>query len=308
MQPPARWRSPLPARGGPGEFRYIDFLGWSGDALWATDFLLKRYSTFTATGEHLETRSTGRWVAEARGGVPIALTANGQVVLQPMLTSKMLADGTVTTSPWYLGDPVDETVRPFAMRQLKGTTTLAPFGEWGVYFSQPLAERSLIALHPGGDFIVVVQQPAGSDPPGQVTITRYDPGGHEVGRRAYDYRAFPVSARAADSLVRARAADFEHGMSPAQAYDLARREVRVPTHYPPVAAVTVARDSSVWLQLSDVDPSTRKWLVLDGRGEIRAQVTGPTSFSVRVPGAETVWGLMLGNYDVPYVARFGVTR
>src|SRR5690554_2302063 len=41
---------------GPGEFRDLLRLGWRGDSLYATDFLLQRISLFSSTAEHFTTQ------------------------------------------------------------------------------------------------------------------------------------------------------------------------------------------------------------------------------------------------------------
>lgn len=294
---------------GPGEFRMVDAIGWRADTLYATDFLLKRVSLFSTTGSHHRSGVINVAVdaATRRGSHPLAMTADGLVISRSGLTSAMVANGEVTVTPWALVDWDGEIVRVVGMRDVRGTTGLARAGTRLFYFTQPMAERSILAVHPDGHLIVIVQQAAGDDRPKpfEVVMMKADASPHFA--RSYEYVPQELPPAVRDSLRAALAKDLALAVPEGMARDAAREAVAAPTHYPPVSSVVVSRDSTIWLRLNGAGSSVN-WLILDSRGDLLARVVAPADLKILFADADYAWGVVHDEMDVPYVVRSRIAR
>jgi hypothetical protein len=295
---------------GPGEFRMVEYIGWKADTLYATDFLLKRVSLFAANGEHFRTKVINPAVdpATGRGSHPLGMTAEGNVISRSGLTSAMVASGQVAATPWALVNWEGRVIRNIGMLDLRETTGIAKAGTNRFYFSQPLSRRSFLAVHPDGQILVSVQQPAGGDPPGAYEVVGMKADGSRLFARAYRYTPRAVPREAADSLREVLARDLALAVPADLARSAAREYVAVPTHHPPISWVVVGRDNTIWLRGEDVGSGTVGWLVLDSRGGILARVSAPAKLRILYADESAVWGVVHDDLDVPYVVRSLIRR
>lgn len=294
---------------GPGEFRMLDHVGWRADTLYATDFLLKRVSLFSPAGSHYRSGVINVAVdpATGRGSHPLAMTADGMVISRSGLSSAMVAEGRITATPWSLVDWSGRIVRVVGMRDLRGAVGLAKAGTRLFYFTQPMAERSILAVHPDGQVIVTVQQAAGDDRPKPFDIAMMNADGSSRFARSYEYAPQELPPAARDSLVEVLARDLALALPAGRAGEAAREAVAVPTYYPPVSSVVVGRDSTVWLRLNG-DGRSVNWLILDSGGDIAARVVAPAELKILFADSDHAWGVVHDEFDVPYVVRMRIAR
>lgn len=294
---------------GPGEFRMIDHVGWRADTLYATDFLLKRVALFSPTGSHYRGGVINVAVdtATGRGSHPLAMTADGTVISRSGLSSAMVAEGQITATPWALVDWDGRIVRVVGMRDVRGAVGLATAGTRLFYFTQPLAERSILAVHPDGQVIVTVQQAAGDDRPKPFEVVMTKPDGSSLFSRTYEYAPQELPTTSRDSLVEVLAKDLALALPVGRARAAAREAVAVPTHYPPVSSAVVGRDTTVWLRLNGTGRSVN-WLILDSRGDIVARVVAPAELDILFTDSDHAWGVVHDEFDVPYVVRTMIAR
>lgn len=293
---------------GPGEFRYLSNLGWIADTLYATDFLLDRVAMFSENGQHLRTTRTGITFQEeiGRPSYPIGLTSTGYFISQIRYTSDVLASGDVTSSPWSLVDHSGQLISGFATQNLTGTSGAAPIGTAVIYFVQPLSKRTYLSLRPDGSQIVVVDQPAGEDPPGTYRIARYDVRGNEVSTRTYRYSPQMVPQTFADSVHSTVVEHLQQLVPEGQAMSVARRYWRIPKHYPPITDVVVARSGDVWLRRNRGEEGSASWMVVAQDGRVQAHVAAPANLRILFVGEFAVWGVLKGEFDVEIVVKYRI--
>lgn len=77
----------------------------------------------------------------------------------------------------------------------------------------------------------------------------------------------------------------------------------MPSIYPPVAALTLGLDETVWLTLRDTG-DVRRALVLDGRGDPIGTFALPPRASIRHGTRSHVWMTRVDEDDLQAVVRY----
>lgn len=293
---------------GPGEFRRLTNLGWRADTLYATDLQLDRVAFFSPEGDHLRTTRSGITFQESvgRASHPVGLSSAGYLIGQIRYTSDVLAGGAVTTSPWSLVNVEGGLVSYLAIQDLRETSGAAPIGPATIYFVHPLSRRTFLALSPDGDEIVVVNQPAGLDPPGNYRVIRFDASGEQTLARDYQYEPQRLLTAFADSMYSSVAAHLEQLVPRGQAMTAARRYWNIPEYFPPIAGVVVSRDGEIWLRRDHQNEGAAAWLVLDDQGRFKAAVRAPAGLRIYFVDGSTVWGTIRNELDVEFVVRYEI--
>lgn len=298
---------------GPGEFRMLTNIGWAGDSLYATDFALQRFSLFSTLGDHHHTEAVHPPLLPGSrlSSIPRAAVRGGAVVLQERLPVQRLADGSITSSPWARFDRVDSSISIVATRDLRDVRTAVSLEGQRMHttlLQQPLSTRNFLAIHPDGGSLIIVDQPAGRDPPGTYTVTRIRADGERMYSRRIRYRPVPVTREYADSLYAAEALVLAHGMEDGRAMETARKHLIVPETFPPVSGVIHARDDAVWLRRIVGASGAARWLVLDGEGRMKSSVPAPAELRIMFADESQVWGVLHDALDVPYVVKLRIER
>jgi hypothetical protein len=298
---------------GPGEFVFVDRMGWLADSLYATDFLLQRYSLFGPGEEHVQTEVVNPPLQEGsrRGSYPIALIDGAASISQEDLASRSLADGSVTSSPWALVSRDGAVIRNLAVRDLREIRAAIPIPAGRVHTvisPQPLSVREFIAVHPEGTSIVAIHQPAGRDAPGEYDVVRIRPDGDTVYAVTYRYRPRPLPRAYVDSIYASKKRSFGNWLPSGQAEEAARKHMIVPDAFPPLSALVMARDDSVSLRKEDMGGGSVTWLVLGEEGRVRAMAAAPADLHIRYADREAAWGVVHDELDVPYVVRLRIRR
>jgi hypothetical protein len=65
----------------------------------------------------------------------------------------------------------------------------------------------------------------------------------------------------------------------------------MPTKYPPVTSLVLARDGTSWIRMSSQDNKTATFLVLNAKGEATGTLTVPKTQDVVEADGRTVWGV-----------------
>jgi hypothetical protein len=98
----------------------------------------------------------------------------------------------------------------------------------------------------------------------------------------------------------------------------ARAAIRFPAFFPPVRQIVAGHDGSVWL-LREFRPDRGDlWEIYDVDGRLAGSVLIPTGAAYDLPWAprlkvlratrDEVWGMTIGEYDVPVIHRYRVRR
>src|SRR5688500_11378681 len=146
---------------------------------------------------------------------------------------------------------------------------------------------------------------------GTLTLVVLDADGDTTLVRSYPFRGVEISQSAKDSIVDAmasRAGGPRSELPPElqQRYVAAVRE-RTPTAYPPVVALTLGLDETVWLTLRDTG-DVRRALVLDARGDPIGTFALPPRTSIRHGTRTHVWMTRVDDDDLQAVLRYRLER
>jgi hypothetical protein len=294
---------------GPGEFRYVSFIGWRADTLYATDFLLLRFSLFSPAGKHFATEAIHPPLSENyQSSNPIGLTSEGTLLSQERLLTAPIAEGRVTSSPWALVARDGRVIRTVGKKDLRETRKAVPTGERTLLMPQPLSERNFLRLHPDGTSMVVVDQPAGQDIPGEYQVRRLRADGSQIYSLTYRYTPRAVPPAFSDSIHAFQTMVFEQLLPSGRAAEAARKNLVIPDAFPPISGLLLGRDDSVWLRKEDVGSGTVAWLVLDARGRVQAIAATPAGLHLRYADGEHIWGVVHDELDIPYVVRLRIVR
>lgn len=292
---------------GPGEFIAPYALGFRGDTLWVTDPLQMRVTFFRTDGRVVRTagavlRGTRDWMP----AIPEHVLAHGASLVLPAAVEE--PDGAAGQPVLHVA-PTGQA-RTVDRHGLGNRMMRIELGSGRVSLSQPWDDTPLLAAAPdGSSFVTVHRAAATSAGEGRFRVTRFSPAGDTVYSRTYRYtpRRMPSGWRDTwtDSLAGflARGPGIPRGT----AVQALRRELYVPAHMPPVSAVLVGTDGTVWLRREDPgEGETVRWLVLDARGGVAASVVAPRELRAMQARRDAVWGITWDDLDVPYVVRYRV--
>jgi hypothetical protein len=298
---------------GPGEFERPSTLGWRGDTLWVADPALTRLALFAPDGVFLRaiTFSHASQLTAGRSQIPGSLLSDGSVVGFWQAPLGVLAEGPVQV-PVVRFSPRGDPLGLLVQRERRNEYGRL-HGERGTsYFPQPFADSPLLAVAPDGTSIILVQRAAATRP-AQATfsVRSITPSGQATFARNYVYRPLALEARTFERAVEEQVSGMtEAGIPRPQAAAL-RRELRDalyrPRYLPPVTAVVVGRDGTVWLKREDLDREMDWWHVLDARGRLIGRAWVPANITVRYADRTQLWAVELDELDVPTLVRYRVT-
>lgn len=314
--PDGRLKATVGGRGeGPGEFSALGAIGLLGDTLWAFDRSLSRVSYFTRAGELIRTVTVPfrfrespdeKSPARAAGVLP-----DGRVLGSEMAWSPEVASGTLTEAAVVAMDTGGTLLDTLYVREPTIWAIQDPDDPsgFGAYGAQPFADNPMFALSVHQSAFVAVRRLVVDETSRNFRVTRVTFAGDTVFDRTFAYDPVPIDPGLPDSLAEAAAEQLAgrgFGQAPAlrKAVSLARADLYVPAHYPPVDRVLVGLDETVWLRMGGATGDTAEWLVLDPDGEPAARVHLPRDLHLWVARLDRVWGWITDDLDVPYVVRY----
>lgn len=298
---------------GPGEFDSPGALGWRGDTLWVADPAQTRISLFRPDGTFLRaiTFSHASQVTEGRTQIPAYLLADGSVLGWWRVPLQLLSRGRVVSSPMVRFNARGEPIGVMGRRESRNQFGELAEGSSRTFFPQKFTDTPLEDVAPDGSSIVIVRRDAATTPGRTVfSVRRMDASGRVTLQRNYSYRPLPLSSGAVD-----RALD-EHvrglGQTRIRTPEAAtlRRQLREhlyrPRFLPPVTALVLGRDGTIWLRREDLGRSMAWWHVLDPRGRIIGRAWVPANLDVRYADRTQLWAVELDELDVPTLVRFRI--
>jgi len=305
--------------GGPGEFTSLKSFGWHEDGLYAVDISTGRISLFDVSGKLIEDWSPSLQVPEDQTFPPVAwsMLSEGRILVNARQAMRARVDGTGVPERFFVTD-LDGAVRSdgFELSTINSRFAIRnPNNPFTGYFdSQPLTDDPLLATHPAGEFIVIVERGVGGVEAGDsagVRIHRIVPHGDTAWTRTLAVPAVAISRASRDSIVdpiieRVRGARGP-GLNPAQLEAALMEVLYQPDVYPPVERVMVGYEGHVWLEMKTMEDRPSGWLVLDEQGRTVARASGAPDGTELLDhrGGQAV-GVMTDELDVPYLVRFEI--
>lgn len=296
---------------GPGEFRSAAGHGLLGDTLWVTNFPAPRVSLFSVDGSHLETMRMepidfGRPLS-APGSVSALLEGGNAIAVSravPIGASEPVA------VPVLVGRrSMAEPSRVFDVTLPTGM--LIP-GVGAFAAVRPYTASPLVAIASDGSGFLSASWDDGD--PGRLELTKYSPEGAPTWSRSLTYQPVRISDDEREAWVDAGVeASSQHieaarsrGRVPSgSARELVTSALYLPEFVPPVTAVVLGHDGTVWLQTERRDDAS-VWLVLDEGGDPVFRVQLPAGLTVRDASVGVVWGTESDQLDVPFVVRLNI--
>lgn len=291
---------------GPGEFRAMNNLWWTGDTLWIADYQAARLTALSSGGRLLSTtpipaslassserpairspRLLGRFpdgsflIRGQSRGAPVPGLANDIVSLEYWIV-KTRADGTVLREITKLGDDHCQRRAPQAEVRL----LLCP---------QPITEVAT-----DGSAIVSVTMRVSGVSTSSYSLVAISPTGDTLYRRSVPVPVVVVPRALRDSLAKEMAA-----ASPA--IRALTKDYRTPAFYPPVSTLVLASNGDIWVGLRKApDADLREWQVYDRLGRTRAIAWLPSQsapFAAEPRGMWTTLEREDGLEDIVLYAR-----
>ena len=301
---------------GPGEFEAMNLAGWAAETLWVFDGRQYRVTWVAPDGTVLRTSPlpptlvSGAAVDGETGTVlffsPRIVRPDGAMFGEARLRGESGLDAgwPERVLLFALPDvPARVVARPPAYEDERWFMTVSGFGR-----NVPFAAQPLLAFSPNGSrFAYLTTQVDGSEG-GNFTVTMFELPGDTAFVRSYPFRGFPVTTAERDSALAAMeprpGAPREGPADLPQRFQAAARD-RMPPVHPPVVAMILGLDETIWLTLRDT-ADTRMALVLDGDGEPIASLRLPSRSTIRQASATHLWLTQTDDVDLTTVLRVRV--
>lgn len=297
---------------GPGEFDRPSTLGWRGDTLWVADPAQGRISLFRPDGTFLRSIAfshTSR-ATDGRLQIPGSLLADGSVLGWWQAPLNVLARGPVTV-PMVRFTAAGEPINVIARTESRNEFGQLVDGTSRTYFPQPFTDSPLDAVAPDGSSVVIVRRNAATTPERTVfSVQRTDASGRVTLSRNYSYRPLPLSSGAVDRALDEHVSGLGHTRIRTPEAATLRRQLREhlyrPRFLPPVTALVLGRDGTIWLRREELGRPMAWWHVLDPSGRIIARAWFPARLDVRYADRTQLWAVKLDELDVPTLVRFRI--
>jgi hypothetical protein len=179
------------------------------------------------------------------------------------------------------------------------------------YFPQFFSDSPLVGVSPDGSAIIMVRREAASaGGTATFTVQRLEPSGRTTFLRNYQYRPLPLSSEAVERAIEQHISGMANARMRTPEAAALRRELREnlyrPRYLPPVNAVVLGRDGTIWLRREDLGRSHAWWHVLDARGQLIGQAWIPANLNVRYADRTQIWAEERDELDVPTFVRLRV--
>jgi hypothetical protein len=165
---------------------------------------------------------------------------------------------------------------------------------------QPLRDDPVWAAHADGSAIAIVEREApGSPRIAFFTVTKLSPAWDTLFTIRMPYEPVPTTTALVDSIL-ANTVEGRLGMP--------REVVYAPRFRPPVTAVSLANDGSVWLNREFSYGPDARWTVVDSKGQLVGEVGIPRDHRFITADARYVWTTIIDENDVPFIIRYRIVK
>lgn len=268
--------------GGPGEFEGVSAYGWRNDSLWVVDATLGRLSWFDPSGELL-----GSLSREPRGAWP---TSTGGYL--------HITSWNVDVTSTLVAHQASDRVAPVGIKHLewtRGGFRLRGGEQAYVVGAHPMSDAPLLARHPQGDGLMVLELPASGS---TVRLTRIGPNGETAWENLVDLPTRPLSAAEWEEFLRAR-----YGGSNVDPVVLAATVPRS-HHWVPANFAILATVSRLLVRGPTYNTDRVPWTLISPDGRLLRTTTLPADLRVMYVSGDTLWGVRPNDDDLDVVTRY----
>ncbi|HEU4828991.1 MAG TPA: hypothetical protein VFT04_07335 [Gemmatimonadales bacterium] len=223
---------------GPGEFRMIADLGWSGDTIWTSDPRIQRFQLFSRTGTLLRSEAVPFRAA-------FAWTGTDTLIGFPV---QSMVDTALAIVRFTLGGSGLDTLALFRNQSVP-PLQLSMGGGRSIVGPQPLAERSTGSHSPDGSRWCGVESRPGTE----MRLACVAPDGRSLVDTTIQVVPEPLEQAEIDRII--------DGFLeiPGMSRGGIESAMHIPEHRPRVARIIVADDGRIWLQRSSMRDSIAVW-------------------------------------------------
>jgi hypothetical protein len=307
---------------GPGEFAEIKRIGLVGDTVWAADDRTQRTTFFAPDGGVLRIENGTTYLQNSVNEfwLPIlAVVGDGTFITQrPVFdTARYIKTLWLRVAPTGdvppFGARIIDTLAELRAPEPGATHAFVKGDRRHAAFAQPFAGEPLVALAPDGRLIIKVTQALPASAQASYLIEGRDLEGKRF-RVSVPYKARQLLQtdvnRAWERLYDSHTEDqvhwylgrFNSDSSARRAFDSALLR---PKFVPPVRAVLVGSDHSIWVQREDADVTVR-WDVFDETGKQLGWADLPDGARVRAVTRHGAWGFESYSREDERVVRYRV--
>lgn len=268
---------------GPGEFTFIDQIGWSGDTLWATDMMLARAQYFGPDGEFLGSHRIppgSGWRRAADGSFMSIGSRPAQAGGWGLLT--MTGDSTAPAADTVFHFPGPD---PVVVRRPVGDGMSIPMHD-------PFIATARVGASSDGLRFCGSEPLAGDD----TRIRCVDKLGNIITDTVVPLAPLPLTDEIWDRVIH-----FYTQRNPAQRSTIEALFTR-PASLPRVTDVGVDTDGSLWLHRSWAGDAVQHWLRLRADGTLRDTLLLTRGYIAQVNG-DTLWRVWSDDNGMQSVER-----
>jgi hypothetical protein len=277
---------------GPGEFRGINQLGWSGDTLWVVDYSNNRLTLISPTGRiareiALPLRVDGSRVAGTVQGLRWsprvqALYRDGTL----LFSARRSAPGGAANGPreieeWFIRGKIDGELQAAVFRSPPNTCSRRAEGATVVQVVLHFCPQPMTAIATDGSRLVVATMTTTPDGAGSYSVVVRSGEGRDIFAQSAATRLEPVPGPLRDSLVEGYRTD-----NPA-ARELTKDYI-IPRFYTPLTHLVTGVNGDVWLRVRTAT-GERDWHVYDASGTRLSTVRLPREANVFAVERRGIW-------------------
>jgi hypothetical protein len=287
---------------------FLYAIGTLADTLYAVNRSPGRLSLFSISGEHLST--TGLAYPPPTPfhmpSPPLRLFPDGTGVVFPFAQGRAIDQGHVEARQYVRVDRSGKLVNRLFSDSAPASIAIR-FGADGQFsMRHPMPQFPLTAFSQDGSRMAIVDRKVNGAEGAGFGITEMTLDGDTLHFTRIGYRPLPISAQVADS-IHARVAAVATSVLGGERERTVREILQLPEHYPPVTEVLYADDLSLWVRREGLPGASDRWEVYRDGGRIaRAEV--PRGLAIHAIHRNALWGVVVDQFDVPYVVRFRINK
>lgn len=295
---------------GPGEYQAIGSISIDGDSVWVLDRRAYRFIAYDLdSGDVLRsvTIPVGASRFDDRMVTPSARLGPDLYLGDPVAYSQLVASGEITHRHLLLLDAEGRQIDTLPPVEFGRNTWAIERENGAMYTAQPFADGPLSAVLPDVSLLVLDREVPEDGTYRPLRLSRLSRDADTLWTREIDFEVRPVDASEADSIVEMRIPDrppFSDGR--AGMLEAGRRSLYLPPYRPGATALFVDDDGRAWVRPPYEPDEPSAWWVVGPDGQPIARVLVPNDVTLRAGRGSRVWGVRVGEFDVPYIVGLDV--